>query len=175
MAQKRVHSYARTYSYGAQAYVALPGALASHRPMEPERLRTARVQRRGDKRRGRQMEWRLPMWCVVLGVAGAIFALSFVLLGVRSDAAQVAKQISGLHAELGKKQEVIASLEVQLAEADDPQRIHSIAVNRLKMRRPEADQIRVMPRPYVAPSYSHSATAEEEGGVFRFLLSLVGL
>jgi len=169
---RRMHTYAKAYSLGMNGTAALAGApIASARPVKRSPRRTPA---HTPERAARGL--RLPVWVVLVALAALVFTLSFMLLGVRAQVSQAAKRASALGVELSGVQEIIGSLEVKIAEANDPQRIHSIAVNRLKMRQPTEDQIRVVPRPYDYAAQTLKAEAQpKDRGFFSLLLSLVGL
>lgn len=167
MANRRKNSYARAYFFGTDGNAALAGnPIASPRPLE-------RRPQHAPAKRG----LRAPVWAVVLVVAGVVFVLSFMLLGMRSEATQAAKTISSLKSEMARVQEINAALDLKIAEAEDPSRIHTLAVNRLGMQLPTVEQIYTVPRAAMPTRKAEKVTAEQPdgGGLLRLLLSLVGL
>lgn len=175
MATTRKNSYATAYMFGTDGSAALAGdpiATPQRNPVAHGKASRRRMYAPMSAR----VVWRMPLWTVILGVAMMIFIVSFLLLGVRSDMTEAAKKKADLQVELARAKEVIASLEVNIDQRNDPQRIHSIAVNRLGMRMPAEGQVQVLQRPQPLPRDGNTAAAQrEEGGFFRLLLSLVGL
>ncbi len=167
MAARRINTYARAYSFGTDGSAVLAGGpISSTRPLE-------RASRRAPAKAG----LRMPLWAVVLSLAGVVFVLSFMLLGVRSQATEAAKRANALRGELARAREVIASLELKIDASNDPTRIHSIAVNRLGMSMPTEEQTVKLSHPPATSSFTLTTqTAQTENtGFFRLLLSLVGI
>lgn len=158
--------YAKAYFYGTDGSAALAGS-----PISNARPAVVMPRRKPKQAKGLHM----PIWVVLLVVAGIVFVLSFVLLNMRSETASTAKDISTLRIELAKEQEIIDSLELKINQASDPERIHSIAVNRLGMRLPTDDQITVLSMPTVLADTDTKWEPLESIGLFKILLSLVGL
>lgn len=118
----------------------------------------------------------IPGWALVLLVSILVFVLAFVLLNMSSTASQVQKRIYALRQELERSQEIMQSLEVQLSAAEAPERIHSIAVNRLGMHQPLESEINIIPRvDYSDHSEAMEPPPKEGGGIFHYLLSMIGL
>lgn len=94
---------------------------------------------------------RVPVWMIALAVAGLVSVLCFTYLGLRADLTFAAKQISTLQIERARTREINAALEQKIAAAGNPERIQSLAVNRLGMYLPGAEDIVVLrpPAPYV--------------------------
>ncbi len=165
MVTRRVNPYAKVYAFGADGNVARAGSpIAS-----PHKTREA------SRRVHRQLSIRVPLWILILVVAGILFIQAFTLLSMRSDTTREQKRINVLKSELAQNLEKIEMLEVSLDQAADPSRIRAIAENRLGMRLPRPEQINVMPRPQLPQRAMEMAVPEEGGGVIRMLLSLVGL
>jgi len=105
-----------------------------------------------------------------LCIAGAFFVFAFALLHMRTGIAGAQKQAVELERQLARAEEINQALEVKIESANDPERIHAVATNWLKMRIPSPDEIQMIPffaegppeAPYRQPT---------EGGFFRLLLS----
>ncbi len=166
MVARRTNPYAKVYSYGANGSAVRAGS-----PIASQHTIHSHPRARARKR----LEVRAPLWVIVLVVAAAVFFQAFAMLGMQSGITGEQKHINTLTRELAKVQESIDSLEVSIAQASDPSRIHSIAVNRLGMRQPTPEQIHLLPRPEAPYKADESARPQEGGGVLRMLLSLVGL
>ena len=115
-------------------------------------------------------------WMLLLIMAIAFFLLSFMLLSMSSTASGIQKEIHALHARIQQSEEIAESLEVQIASAEAPERVHSIAVNRLEMHLPTQEEVIIIPHIEIPerPVQTDSSQREEEG-MFDFLLELVGM
>ena len=164
---RRTHSYARAYSFGTDGSAALAGSP----------IATPRPPLQGTHRpKAAPFRMRVPLWAMILAVAGAAFVLSFVLLSMRSGETAAAKRLSTLRAELMRAQERIGTLEIKIAEAGEPTRIHTAAVNRLGMHLPKDDQIIVAPSVNPPAAYTPPSVAvADSGGFFSLMLELLGL
>lgn len=175
MATTRRNSYATAYMFGTDGSAALAGDPIATLPKHPVAGGRPNRRRTAYAPVSARVIWRVPLWSVIVGVASLVFIVSFLLLGVRSDMTQAAKTKAALSVELTRVEEVIASLEVSISHKYDPERIHSVAVNRLGMRMPDEGQIRVIAKPQPLPREgSTGVMARDEGGFLRLLLSLVG-
>ncbi len=165
MASRRINPYAKAYSFGTDGSAALAGSLSSIRPLSiaPPRQKQA-------------FAIRAPLWSVIVAVAAAACLFSFLLLGVRSQATEAAKRGNALRGTLAHAEEINGALEVKIAGANDPSRIHAIAQNRLGMTQPAPEQIVRLPRePSAHPGTGTNAAQQEGGGWFRSLLAFFGL
>lgn len=158
-------SYAKAYSFGASGSATLAGSLASIRPLSVPK-----------KRARAPFAVRVPLWSVIVSIAAILCVLSFVLLGLRSQATETAKSGNALRGALAHVQEVNDALEIRINEANDPARIHSIAQNKLGMHQPGPEQIvRVLRAQTTRAATGTKAVQSEGGGFFRTLLEIIGL
>lgn len=89
---------------------------------------------------------------------------------MRAGIADAKKQVVELGRQVVRAEEMNRALEEKIDNANDPERIHTVATNWLKMRIPSPDEVQTIPyfveipqeSPYKQPS---------EGGFIRLLLS----
>lgn len=117
----------------------------------------------------------MPVWGVLLAAAAGVFLLAILLLNMSSAASQTQKDISALRQSEKRARELIEALEVQIAQAEAPEKIHSAAVNRLGMFQPTEDEIIYIP--YVgsfAPEVLAEPPPEPQGSIWRYFFGLLG-
>lgn len=118
----------------------------------------------------------VPIWVVCLSVAGALFAFSFTLLHMRANIAGAQKAAQSLQQELSHTQEIIDALEIEIGKKSNPERIHAVATNWLKMRIPQASEIRTLHDPMEGSrSLEFPVPPKENVGFFHQLLAVFGL
>lgn len=174
MAEKRMEAYDDAYEYAydyAHSHTLTePHAEPSgaHRPagrQEPRPIPRRRVVSRGVH---------IPVWVVWVVVGSAMFIFCFTLVHMRSVISGAQKQVSSLSQQLSHAEEVESSLQIKIAAASDPERIHAVATNWLNMRIPRADEIRSLPNPSSLQTPEPMAKPNDGGGLFRQLLNFVG-
>ena len=143
MAQRKISPYVKVYSFGANGAATLAG-----RPQFSEPQRTRRAS--GPERRRRVTK--VSASAALIAMAALLTLFAFMYLDMHAQVTGMAKQGDSLMRELRRVQDANALLEINLEKANDPARIHAIAVNTLGMYQPTEDQIHRMPRPVRAAS-----------------------
>lgn len=163
MATQRAVSYARAYRFGTDGSAALAQEPVYTREAAPVRRDT--IRREGRARptpQKKQTAFMVPKWALILVVAACIFAAAMSLLGGKSELSAMSKQISSMRLELAQIQQVNEGLEVQIEAAADPQRIRTLALNRLGMSMPSEDRVFRVTAPAVSRSQTVSMPAQQE-------------
>lgn len=165
---KRSNPYARAYSFGTDGSAALAGSpIASHRPIASPPKRSIAAQ-----------GIRMPRWVVLAVLAGLVLWMGLAIGDTLSQQAEVAREIDRQHLALARAQQTVVELDEKLVIASDETRIRTLAVNRLQMQMPTAEQIYYIPAPQVAsqPIDVTPQQAKADGpGFFRLMLSMFGL
>lgn len=167
MANRRQNPYARAYSFGTDGSAALAGSpIASHRMIASPPKSTLAA--RGVL---------LPRW-LILVVAGILAIAALWMIGdVLKLQEDVRTDITRGRYEVALAQQRIKEIDEQLAIASDETRVRSIAVNRLGMQQPTAEQLFALPSMRVADQSPQlpQQYAPENISFFRLLLNLIGL
>lgn len=124
---------------------------------------------RAPQRGKRQEGVPVPLWLVLVAVV-ALAAALLVMMGNRNeDRTLIRRQIDEQHYYLLQAQQAIETLDAQLVQATDDQRIRSLSLNRLGMQEPKEGQIFRVPAPVVAsaPQAEQKETKEQPSTGFN--------
>ncbi len=174
VAQRRAVSYVKTYSFGANGAATLVGSMPRTRNYSQPAPSPARQAARRATRRFTARTVVLPVAAVLMAVLLAM--LSFVYLDMHAQVTGAAKQNDSLLRELSRVNEANALMEIKLETANDPSRIHAIAVNRLGMYQPTNDQIIRIDRvaPAARGSQTYSPVRSESTGFLALIRQVFG-
>lgn len=179
MPQRRNVSYNKAYTYQTSGSAALAPEPLHVDPQQPlQQPKQIRKEPLGPPQWRRPVERGAyaPMWAILLLTATVLFIFAFTALHMRSEASGAQKQVTKFRQEIERAQEINGTLEIKIAKADDPDRIHAVATNWLKMRIPTPDEIRTLKDPMAGQFTLELPSApKESGGMFRQLLSFFGL
>lgn len=168
MAGKCYNPYTKAYSFGTDGSAALAGnPISSQRPVN--------TPKKGPSNRPSGI-W-IPRWIFYGIVLLSVVILSAFYLDSVTHEQNLAKELTQLQADIMSVQGQVQSLQDSLAAAADETRIRSIAVNRLGMQLPVADQVVMIPAASAPPQYAElpAGVQQENAGFFQLLLSTLGL
>jgi len=164
MPERKRNPYARTYLIAANGSAALK---------VQEMMDVTKRENSNTKKKPLMLV--APCWGLLLAAAVCVFLFALMLLSMSSDASKIHKEILNLRLEEGRAREIMGSLEVQILQAEAPEIIHSLAVNRLNMRRPTENEIVYIP--YVGSFIQAGpveSSAQEQASLWRYLIGLLG-
>jgi len=166
VSQRKRNPYARTYLISTDGSAALKA---------PEAMETSHMKRKDTTSQKKPVMLIVPVYVLLSAAAACAFLFAILLLNMSSEASQIQKDIHDLRQSEIRAREVIGSLEVQILQAEAPENIHSIAVNRLGMRRPTEDEIIFIPfSGQFAPADAEESPVPEQTSLWRYLVGLLG-
>ena len=167
MTRRKRNPYARTYLLQMDGSAAIKAQ---------EVMNVLQTKKQDTTAKKRAIMLDIPVWGALLAVAVGVFFLAILLLNMSSAASQIQKDIYTLRQNEKRAREIIESLEVQIAQAEAPEKIHSAAVNRLGMHRPTEDEIVYIPyTENSSPETLVEPPSDSGGSIWRYLFGLLGL
>ena len=176
MANQRETSYGRAYRFGTDGSAALaemPVYTPQTAPVHRDTIRwEGRVRSCQSPAKKKEAGVSVPKWTVILAAALCLFMAAMSLLTGRSEMTAMSKQISAMRLEMAQIEQINEGLEIQIEQAADPQRIRTLALNRLGMSMPSEDRVHRVASPVRSAQHTVEMPAEtQKTSLLKILIS----